>query len=98
MLINGEVKVKGIWRNAILIEELIQKSVAYNSTVSSNNSRIITSSLKKYILKLGGMNDSEDEAEVEAKSFFAKGDEEFIRVKKDNPPSRLSNNTDTIES
>jgi len=36
ILIHGEVKVKGIWANAILVEELVAHTVSYEKTSQDN--------------------------------------------------------------
>ena len=34
LLIDGDTQIKGIWRNAILIEELVQKDVKYENSMA----------------------------------------------------------------
>lgn len=67
ILINGENKIKGIWRNAMLVEELVSQPLTYEMTMgnystSSQKRGHSTSMMKRNRQRnSGGVNDSEDE-------------------------------------
>ncbi len=39
VLIDGDKRIKGIWRNAMLVEELVSHNVTYETLHYSNNQR-----------------------------------------------------------